>query len=322
MRLASRSLSALLATSLFMLPAGPALAAPGQDDAPEPGGGSVAAPPDGPGPVVEPEPTEPEPTEPKPAEPKSEGAGDDRKLHDPMIEAKHAYQRGRELYDAAEYEAALGAFLDAQRLYASPDHHFNIARCYEALQRYELAVEYYQAYLRSGPADRANIEVKIVNLQAIVQATKGGEAPPPPPGADGTTTPAPGETTPTQPADETAPPGRALVVTGAVLAGVGVALAVGGGVGAGVAARNRSDQVDDVFEGGNPDGLQLEEARSLDDDGRRFEAIQIATVAVGGVIAATGAVLLGLGVRKNKRAPSARAAVQRGFAGIAIEGRF
>lgn len=242
-------------------------------------------------------------------------------LHDPMVEARRAYDRGRMLYDKAEYEEALGSFLDAQRLYASPDHHFNIARCYEALGRYPLAVEYYRAYLRSDPADRANIENTITRIEKIVE---GGatDQPPPDPQPQPDPEPDPDQEVTATDSEPVARPGRPLVITGAVLVGVGAALGLGGGIGAGAMALNRSDRVFEVVEDGNPDGRDLAETRTLDEEGRRFEQIQIATAVVGGLVAATGVALLVVGLNKNKRAPSASAMVGRGLAGVSLRGRF
>ena len=248
------------------------------------------------------------------AEPTTEEPADPEALRDPMVEARRAYDLGRQQYDEAKYEDALGSFLDAQRLYASPDHHFNIARCYEALGRYELAIEYYRAYLRSDPSDRANIENTIARLEKIVAQPEPEPEPKPEPEPE----PEPVVTTP-EDGDRVGYPGRGMVIGGSVLLGAGVAVAVGGGAGAGLVARDRSDQVDQVFNAGNPAGLSQAATRSLDEEGRRFEAIQIATIAVGGAMAAGGAVLIALGVRKKNHGT---AWIAPGPRGLAFGGRF
>jgi len=238
---------------------------------------------------------------------------------DPLVAAQEAHNLGRRLYDEAKYEEALGSFLDAQRLYASPDHHFNIARCYEALGRYELAAEYYRAYLRSNPRDRANIESTVERIEGLIAGTP---QPQPEPDPEPEPEPEPGMTNPERAPGPT--PGRGLMIAGGVLAGAGAAIALGGGIGAGLAAQRRSDDVAAVFEDGNPDQLGLADTRALDSEGKRFETIQIATVVVGGVVAVTGAALLLVGHKKRKSSAGATptAAVGRNFAGVALRGRF
>lgn len=288
--------------------------------------------------AAEPAAADPEPTEPTPTEP-SGGEGDARTdppsaedpvantgMKDPVVEARLAYERGRDLYDQGRYEEALGAFLDAQRLFASPDHHHNIGRCYEALGRNELAIEYYRAYLRSDPPDRANIQNKIDRLERLSKIEAAASSP-------GETSPSEPDAGPaaTEPAPEPSPktdeptPGRPLVISGAVLIGAGSLLALGGGIGFGVAAGRRSDEVRDVFESDNPQGLTREETRSADASGRRLETAQIVTAALGGAVAVTGAVLLVLGVRKNRAAsskPSVSVFGGRRSAGLTVGGRF
>ncbi len=267
-------------------------------------------------------PPKPAVTEPSgPASQPEEGDGTGPNLHDPMVEARRAYDLGRKLYDEAKYEEALGSFLDAQRLYASPDHHFNIARCYEALGRYPLAVEYYRAYLRSNPSDRANIENTITRIEAIIARSNEPAPEPTPVAPEPATQPEP--TPPTDGQDDRgAYPGRGLVIGGAVLAAVGAGLGIGAGVGAGVAARDRSDQVEAVFDGGNPEGLDLDATRTLDEEGRRFETIQIAGAVVGGALAAGGVAMLVVGLRKKKMNTTVSSLLGPGLAGVTVGGRF
>lgn len=250
-------------------------------------------------------------------------------MKDPVVEARLAYERGRDLYDQGRYEEALGAFLDAQRLFASPDHHHNIGRCYEALGRNELAMEYYRAYLRSDPPDRANIQNKIDRLERLqkIEANAAGND------AARTQTPPPGDEAPTE-TDEAKPEdatpttsvaGRPWIISGGVLLGAGTLLALGGGIGFGVVAGRRSDEVREVFDASNPQGLTREETRSADEAGQRAETAQIVTAVVGGAVAATGAALLIVGIRK-KRAASSRPTVSMygtpSSAGVVLGGRF
>ena len=52
---------------------------------------------------------------------------------DPAAEARAAYQRGADLYQAGKYRDAIAAFEDADRLKPSPALHFNIGQAWEKL---------------------------------------------------------------------------------------------------------------------------------------------------------------------------------------------
>jgi tetratricopeptide (TPR) repeat protein len=230
---------------------------------------------------------------------------------DPQLDIDEAlamshFEIGTKAYATGEYESALRRFQDAQGLYPSPNFHYNIGQCYEALERPQQAIDSYSAFLRAVPdtPDRANIENKIARLKKRIEDEK--EA--------GTAE------TPTAP-----PPGRALIASGAVLTGLGSAVAIGGGLGFGLRALERSDQVDQVFEDGNPDGLTLDETERLDEQGRKAQTRQIITMAAGGAVAAVGITLLALGIVEKRRAGKLETAgplLGPGLAGVSLSGRF
>ena len=92
--------------------------------------------------------------------------------------ATEHYTRGQNAFASGEYVQALTHFSEAQRLYPSPDFHFNIGRTHESLEHYTEAIAAYQAYLDEypakygePPADAANVERKIARLQRIIDAT-------------------------------------------------------------------------------------------------------------------------------------------------------
>lgn len=122
-------------------------------------------------------------------------------------------------------------------------------------------------------------------------------------------------------------PGVALVVTGGVFAGVGAAVALGGGIGFGVLARRRSDALDEIQDGGNPEGASLSDAEAIEQEGKRFEALQLTFAAAGALVGITGVVLLTLGMDKREKALDA-ADVRlvprwtKNAAGLSIVGRF
>src|SRR5690606_21974625 len=122
-------------------------------------------------------------------------------------------------------------------------------------------------------------------------------------------------------------PGRALIITGGVLTGVGVVLV---GVGAGVfgsQAGQISNKLDDVY-AGNPDRVTLEEARQLDADGRAAELNQIVMISLGSAVAVTGVALLAVGLvkkkngSKKKETPTVTPTAGPEGAGLMIRGRF
>jgi tetratricopeptide (TPR) repeat protein len=244
---------------------------------------------------------------------------DDEPKEDPQLErAMKAYELGQAAYNAADYDAALGHFQEAASLYGSPDFQYNIGLCYEKLDKPEEAIRAFEVYLRAKPTaeDRAQVEDRIAEQrERLATKQQGGsddasdgddrDPPPPPPGKND---------------------GRALVISGAVLLGVGAALGLAGGIGFGVAAKRRSDDLDDVQSGGNPGDVTFAEAQDLESEGKRFETLQIATAAVGAAIGITGVVLLAIGL-KRKQAAGASALrfsphLGKGTAGLSLGGRF
>ncbi len=237
---------------------------------------------------------------------------------DPKLErAMESYELGKKAYNAARYEDALGHFQEAATRYASADFQYNIGLCYERLGQPEEAIRAFRTYLRSKPDanDRANVEDRIFDLEKQIADAANQPEPEPEPLP---------EPEPEQPAVK---PSRPLIITGAVLAGVGGAVALGGGVGFGFAARSKSLQVEDVVSGGNPDGLTLSEAQQLEDDGRRLETLQVVMAATGAAVAITGVALLVVGLRRKKEASagSSTALVPTWTgraAGLSLTGRF
>lgn len=245
--------------------------------------------------------------------------GEDEVRDEPNLErAMEAFQRGSQNYNEARYQQALRDFLEAASLYASPDFQYNIGLCYEKLDKPEEAIAAFETYLKTKPeaADRANVEDRVERLREMAEQRKQGGGKPP-----AATGPAKKSTA-----------ARGILITGDVLTGVGIVVALAGGIGFGVAAKKKSDALKDVQTGGNPDDLTIAEARDLESQGKKFEAIQIAMVAVGGALVVTGVALIAVGtVRRNnamkgKKGRTARARLvpvigARG-AGLSLTGRF
>ena len=224
--------------------------------------------------------------------------------------AKQKVVEGQELYEQARYEEALVAFQDAAAAYASPDFQFNIGLCHERLGEPQAAIRAFEAYLRNKPeaTDRASVEHRIAELRAQLERDQS----PPPPVIDSTPQPVERTAAPS-PSEPTHPPSaRPLVVSGATMLGVGGALALAGGVGFGIPAGRRAERIDNVLVLDNPEGLTRAQTESLAAEGDRLRTLQITSLAVGGTLAITGAVLLATGLQRRRRAQLSLS--PRGFA--------
>ncbi len=228
---------------------------------------------------------------------------------DPQLErAMKAYELGQAAYNAAQYEEALGHFQEAASLYGSPDFQYNIGLCYEKLDKPEEAIRAFETYLRAKPDanDRAQVEDRIERQRERLRMKE-----------QGVPMDEPADAPPAEPKN-----GRPLVISGAVLLGVGAALGLAGGIGFGVAAKRRSDDLDAVQSGGNPDDVTFEDAQALEREGKRFETLQIATAAVGAAIGITGVVLLAIGLQRNAKSRPAALRVAPSWGGLQLQGRF
>jgi tetratricopeptide (TPR) repeat protein len=238
--------------------------------------------------------------------------------------AMNAYREGQEAYDAGEYSKALELFLEAQSLYPSPDFHYNIAKCHEALENYEQALVSYKAYLRSynsaygeDPDDKVNIDNKIERLEKQIEAEKAAD--------EAARNKEPEVIIKEVPGEKKKTPGQGMIIAGGVLTGVGVGAAIVGAAVYGPRASNVSNQLDEVYSG-NPDRLTLEDARALDAVGRNAELNQILMISLGSAFAVTGVALIVVGVMKKKKGaketPTVAPAVGPESAGLFVTGRF
>ena len=254
----------------------------------------------------------------------AEGASEEPERDANLDQAMRAYNRGKQNYNLAQYEAALADFQEAASLYASPDFQYNIGLCYEKLGKYEEAILAFVTYLKTKPGaeDRPNVENRIKELREKIEQQKQEEADAKARAEeDARNRNQPVQ--PTQPVDEGPEnPGRGLVIAGAALIAAGGAVALGGGVGFGVLASQRNNSLNDVQIGGNPDMLTFADAQNLETEGQRFETIQIGMAAGGAVVAVTGTVLLALGLKKRKAAVEPSAWLSPSMAGLSFRGRF
>ena len=118
--------------------------------------------------------------------------------------------------------------------------------------------------------------------------------------------------------------GRPLIISGAILTGVGMLTAVAGGVGFGLVARSNTESLDRLSAGENPSRLTLAQSEELHAQGRNAEALQITFLAAGSGVALVGVALLavGVGAQRNSRRASVTPTAGPGFAGVSSRWRF
>jgi tetratricopeptide (TPR) repeat protein len=246
-------------------------------------------------------------------------------------EAVEEFQRGRELYANADYEEALAAFERADSLHPAADLQYNIALCHMRLENWSLAIAGFEVYLRTkeNPTDRADVEARIAEARrrlALRDAASRVQQPapvaPPTIAEPPPTRPLPADTEPTAvPA-----PWVGLTAAGGVLLGVGVAGTAGGTAGLALARARKDEAIEEIVDGGNPRGVSYAEAQRLQQDAERLRMYQWVTVGVGSGVAATGAILLGVGLKRRRDARRTSIAVRPlasgSVRGLSIRGRF
>lgn len=197
-----------------------------------------------------------------------------------------------------DFEGALEAFEQAAALEPHPTDVYNMGRIREEMGELEAALALYEAFVSQPKVpleERAAAAERIELLREVVEKVSPAEEDASEP--EPTPEPRQGEFS-----DRALDDGhRKLVVTGATLVGLGAAVAIGGGVGFGIAARRSSDKIQDLSDGQNPSRLTLEEAENLEARGRDFETLQITSWVTGGVAVAIGTTLLAVGLHRRNR---------------------
>ncbi len=245
---------------------------------------------------------------------------------DPAAAAQAAYERGVAAYDTSDYEAAVEAFREAfesareiedeqQRGFVAAALWFNLARAQSKaydIDRDEKRLRQAQDLIRKYMALDldASERAEAVAVQNEIEAKLGGSTAP-------TTGPEPDTVDSAPDKDSSARPGRRLVITGAVLSGLGV-VAGGALIGTGAALAGSAR---DEFRSA-PDAAGRDDAL---DKGSTANAVGVAGVVAGGLLLVTGISLLAVGVSKNRSGSgkvSAAPMFGRGQAGIALNFRF
>jgi tetratricopeptide (TPR) repeat protein len=255
------------------------------------------------------------------------GEGASTGTQQPPQEAVDAFMNGRKLYAEGRWEEALASFLEADKLFPAPDLQYNIGLCHERLEHWDEAIQAFEIYLRTKPsaADREAVEGRIARAKL-----KREEEQNPPPATDGNEPT--NNATKTDPTDRTEPPtddakpSTPFIAAGSVLLALGVAGAFGGALGIGFAVQRKNDELDEILEGGNPSQVRYDEAKDIERDAKRLVTFQYVAAGIGAAVAVTGAVLLGIGLKRRADAKKGKVSLVPGVgprsAGFVLQGKF
>jgi tetratricopeptide (TPR) repeat protein len=249
---------------------------------------------------------------------------------DDAATAREHYQKGSSFYDLGRYTEAIQEFEAAYEIKNDPALLYNLAQSHRLAGNSEQALHFYRTYLRyvPGAKNRGEIEDRIRQLEQLVAQKNAVQSTLPPPAPTGTTpppaatppvittppvAPAPPETPPVtttpppgappaapevMPLPPSAPPGlstqlppatpprdhrtmvRAGEITGIAGAGMFFVGAAFGGFAAGAA-----NTVNDAAKGGQAFDPAVEKR------GKNYQTAEAVFMTVGGLAAATGAVL-------------------------------
>jgi tetratricopeptide (TPR) repeat protein len=88
-------------------------------------------------------------------------------------QSRQMFEKGQRAYERGDYEIALMRFQSALAAAPSGEIHFNVARCYERLGRWELAAAAYEQYLKDKPVNEAaELREKIADLRVRAAESK------------------------------------------------------------------------------------------------------------------------------------------------------
>lgn len=215
------------------------------------------------------------------------------------------YQKGKEAFQARDFEGARAAFERAYMLDPSPVLLYNLGRACEESGDAEKAIEYFQMYLdrTADTPDRGDVERRVRVMQAILSKTKPEAVPDrepepqpaPPPAPEPSLTPAPRVAPPASP-----PPHTVLWPIGWASLGAGV-VAAGVGIGFGVASSNAEEDHKAATTGA--------EKKRTADDAESAATMANVMYATGGVLVAAGVTMLIIDARRGAEAKSAPTAV-------------
>lgn len=106
---------------------------------------------------------------------------DDPAAEQRKTEGLRLYEDGSTKYDAADYAGAVESFKASYDLLGDSRLLYNIAVCYDRLDRFDEALEYFARYRAvADPAEHEEVDRKVASLEKRKEAAAGGAAPPSP----------------------------------------------------------------------------------------------------------------------------------------------
>lgn len=274
---------------------------------------------------------------------------------DPLTTAQQLYDRGRAKFETADYRAAIELWTEAYatvpdtpqgnqvkvlliyNLATAREKAFDVSRDPGELRQAQILLRNFEQSIVALYGEGEEAEAERVKVQERIAALDGrlaeheaaraedededdgedqaqGDGDGEDQADDSSQAPAPSATEPV--ADQPVPGRRGLVIAGSAVALLGaVGLGVmAGGIGMGARANDLSRLEPDDLEG----------RRAQFERGRAGNMIAIIGGAAGGALLVSGAVLLGLGLRRgsSERAVAVHPAVGAGRAGLVLQGRF
>jgi hypothetical protein len=82
--------------------------------------------------------------------------------------SRRHFEAGVRAYEAHNYRVALDEFMTAQRLHRVPAFDYNIGRCHDLLGEPRPALESYERYLATNPADAPQVRARIEELKHML----------------------------------------------------------------------------------------------------------------------------------------------------------
>jgi tetratricopeptide (TPR) repeat protein len=186
--------------------------------------------------------------------------------------ARRHFEQGRVRYAAGDYNGALQEFLAARKVHPAAALDYNIARCYDRLERAAEAISEYQQYLLSDAtsADAAEVRARIDILKSRIHPST---APP-------LAQPSSGEG------------GSSLRIAGITIGALGLACLVAG-IATGVLAQQAGSDLSRL----DQTRPRVEFDPGKESEGKTDQVLEGVFLGVGAAAVATAAVLYGLGHR-------------------------
>ena len=223
--------------------------------------------------------------------------------------AKKYFTLGSELFNRGDYKAALAQFEESFKYSRKPELLYNMARCHELLGQHEQALSFYDRYLTSAPENAEVIRSRVANLKQLI-AKKREEASRK---AAAARKPAPVPVKEPEPTSSSA-----MSVAGWALVGVGGAALVAGAVLGGLTLAKEAE-LEQAYADAE---MTLAEMQDGEAQGEAMQTGAIVGLAVGGAVAAAGAVLLILNAGKKTEARGAWVAPSLGRQGGGVSAGF